>query len=304
MSGYFGTIVVARPDGRLVEQDGVAGFGHRHRWLRELSDGWQLTEVTGYDDPPDLPGPCAATASSTGHPVFAAYVSDGRCAVVCTAVPGRPGSLAHLWPVSTTCGIYRHQPRDAAEPVGRTSDEVTAELASWSAAAGLPADPDRLRRLIALDAGRAHGQADDLVFELVQALGLRRIGPAAAWSLPVLDWPFSSVMFDGGPVFQARANARYRAAGVAEIPPEQPWEAEAPALEAELWASLYRPGVEVAALARRAADVLAAYSGSATDDEARLRLLARLESRLDGGSVPPWSDEGEQRRYADARATP
>ncbi|MET8461546.1 hypothetical protein ABZ422_20130 [Micromonospora zamorensis] len=40
--GYWGTVVVARPQGLLVDQDGMTGFGYRHRWLRELGDGWQL----------------------------------------------------------------------------------------------------------------------------------------------------------------------------------------------------------------------------------------------------------------------
>ncbi|WP_328375709.1 hypothetical protein [Micromonospora zamorensis] len=45
--GYWGTVVVARPQGLLVDQDGMTGFGYRHRWLRELGDGWQLVETQG-----------------------------------------------------------------------------------------------------------------------------------------------------------------------------------------------------------------------------------------------------------------
>lgn len=34
--GYWGTVVVARPRGLLVDQDGVTGFGHQQHLLREL----------------------------------------------------------------------------------------------------------------------------------------------------------------------------------------------------------------------------------------------------------------------------
>ena len=315
--GYWGTVVVARPRGLLVDQDGVSGFGHRRRWLRDLSDGWQLLETSGSDDPPDLRDAGAAVAASTGHPVLATYISDDFCAAMVTVVPGRVGPLTHLWPVGETCGVYRHQPPEMAEPAGRHLDEVVAELTTWSGAAGLPADVNRLRRAIGRDADQARGQVVDLVFEVVKALGLTRIGRTYPWSLPAFDRPFSSVMFGLGPAFQARQNARYRAAGVRAVPPVQPWETSVSALEAELWASLYRPDVEVAALARRAAFLLATYSAAARDDitapeatdppvldEASLRLPAELASRPASGTLLPWSEEEiQERQYADARST-
>ncbi|MEU7906911.1 hypothetical protein [Actinoplanes sp. NPDC049118] len=315
---YWGTVVVARSHGLLVDQDGVAGFGYRHRWLRQLSDDWQLLETGGSDDPPDLRGSCEAVAASTGCPVLAAYISDDSCAAMCAASPGQVGPLTRLWPVSRTCGTYRHQPRGMAEPAGRGIEEVAAELTAWSDAAGFRADADRLRLAIGRDADRARGQVVDLVFEVVKALGLSRIGRTFPWSLPAFDWPFSGVMFSLGPTDQARQNARYRAAGVAWIPPVQPWETAALALEAELWTALHRPGVDVADLARRAAHLLATYqatpipqesttlpaaAGPPVPDEASLRLLAELESRLTSGTMPPWSDETEERRYADSLAT-
>jgi hypothetical protein len=315
--GYWGTIVVARPHGLLVDQNGVSGFGHRPRWLRTLSDGWQMLETSGFDDPPDLRGSSEMVAASTGHPVLAAYISDDSCAAMVTVIPGRVGPLTHLWPVSETCGAYRHQPQGMAEPVGRRLDEVVAELTTWSDTAGLRADVDRLRLAIGRDADPAYSQVADLVFEVVKALGLMRIGRTLPWSLPAFDWPFSSVMFGLGPAFQARQNAKYRAAGVRRIPPVQPWETSALALEAELWASLYRTDVEVAALARRAACLLAAYIAAAEDDttapeatdppvldETSLGLLAELESRLASGTMPPWSEEEvQERQHADAQAT-
>jgi hypothetical protein len=310
---YWGTVVVARPHGLLVDQDGVAGFGHRHHWLRDLHDGWQLLETGGCEDPPDLVGACSAVVASTGHPVLAAYVSDSACAVVCAALPGQVGPLTHVWPVGRLCGAYRHQPRGMAEPVERGLGEVVEELAAWSVAGGLRPDVDWLRLVVGRDGDEACGQAVDLVFEVVQALGLTRIGRTFPWSLPAYDWPFSGVMFGLGPADQARVEARYRAAGVRAARPVQPWESLALDLEAELWASLYRPEVEVLALARRAAYVIAAYqadegraetsTAAVTLDETALHLPARLESRLASGVVPDWSEEFEARRQADERAT-
>lgn len=308
--GYWGTVVVARPRSLLVDQDGVARFGHQHRWLRELGDGWQMLEVTGFDDPPDLLGPCEAVVASTGHPAFAAYVSDSYCAVMCAAVPGRVGPLTHVWDLSGPCGAFRHQPCGVAEPIGRGLDEVIAELTAWSQAAGLRADVGLMRLLLARDGDNAHTRVDNSVFELVQALGVPRIGRTLPWSLPAYDWPFSAFTSGYGPAFWARAWARHRADGDEE--PEQPWEAPARSLEAELWASLYRPGIDVVALARRAAHLDAAYraarkSAAATDppvlDQRDLEMLAALESRSASGIVPRWSKEFDARRYADARAT-
>jgi hypothetical protein len=314
--GYWGTMVVARPRGLLIDQHGVSGFGHRHRWLRNLSDGWQMLETSGYDDPPDLRSSCEVVAASTGHPVLAVYISDNSCAAMVTAVSGRAGPLTHLWPETETCGAYRHQPQDTPEPTGRSLDEVVAELTAWSVTAGFRADVNRLRQLVGLDAEQAHGQIVDLVFEVVKALGMRRIGRTFPWSLPAFDWPFSSVMFSLGPAFQARQDAKYRAAGVKCIPPVQPWETAALSLETELWASLYRPDVEATALARRAACLLTAYRAAldegttapeTTDppalDEISLKLLAGLESRLASGTVPPCPEEIEERHQADAWAT-
>ncbi|MEV4701676.1 hypothetical protein [Actinoplanes sp. NPDC049316] len=314
---YWGTIVVARPQGLLVDQDGVSEFGHRHRWLRDLSDGWQLLETSGFDDPPDLRGACEAVAASTGHPVLAAFVSDDWCATMVTAVPGRAGPLTHLWPVSETCGAYRHQPREMPEPAGRRLEEVTAELTGWSESAGFQPDADRLRLVIGQDTDQVGGQVLAAVYEVVKALGFVRIGRTYPWSLPAFDWPFSGVMFTLGPACQARWNAQLRSAGVRHVPPVLPWENAALALETELWASMYRPDVEVAALARRAAFSMAAYYADSEEeipaleaaglsflDPCALRLLTELESRLANGTVLQRSEEEiEARRHADALAT-
>jgi hypothetical protein len=106
---------------------------------------------------------------------------------------------------------------------------------------------------------------------------------------------------------------------VRHIPPVRPWETAALALEAELWAALYRTDVEVPALARRAAHLIAAYraapagdQGSTTPtastdppvlDEASLRALAALESWPATRTMAAESAELEERRHADERAT-
>ncbi|WP_130511780.1 hypothetical protein [Krasilnikovia cinnamomea] len=117
--------------GLLTDQDGVAGFGHEHRWLPYLRGGWQLLETTGFSDPPDLLQPCEAGAATTGHPVLAAYISDIHCAVMCAADPGRVGALTHLWDVAGPCGVFRHQPADVPAPLGRSIDDVVTELVAW-----------------------------------------------------------------------------------------------------------------------------------------------------------------------------
>jgi hypothetical protein len=303
--GYWGTLVVARPQGLLADQDNVSAFGHRHRWLRELGDGWQMLETSGVDDPPDLATACAGVAASTGYPALAVYISDDSCAALVTATLRRTGPLTHLWPVDQTCDTYRHQPRNLSEPLGRRPGDVVAELAAWASAAGLRADTDQLRSIIDQDGRQAYGRVVALTFELVAALGAVRIGRTRPWSLPAFDWPFSSVMFNLGPASRARQDAGYRAAGIPEVRPEQPWEAPAMALEAELWSSMYRVDVDAVALAHRTARQLAAFSGGDGDglDETTLRRLAELEPWLASGTAPPWSDEPEERGYADAHAT-
>ena len=286
MSGYWGTVVVARPAGLLVDVDAVSGFGHAHAWLRELGGGWQMLETSGHDDPPDLRAPCGAVAAETGHPVLAAYVSDSHCAVTYAAIPGRVGRLTPLWAGGGPCGVHRHQPRDMPVPVGRDVGEVAAELAAWSSAAGLHPDTDALRTLVS----RVGESADDLLFGVVGALGVHRIARTMPWTLPLYSPPFSGIVGGSGLAWLARTEAGYRRAmsrtgGTAE--PEQPWEPMAIALESELWASLYRPGVNVAALARRASEVRTAYDGTPSRSY---------------GSLPISEDEAAARDEADARA--
>ncbi|BCY06987.1 hypothetical protein [Actinoplanes sp. L3-i22] len=297
MGGYWGTIVVARSRGTLIDADGIAGFGHRHQWLRNLHDGWQMLETGGSDDPPDLAGPAAALAASTGHPVLAAYVSDGHCAVLCAALPGQPGPPTHLWNSDRPCG-YRHTRRDRAEPVERDPGEVAAELVAWSAAAGLRADSGRLRELLGQHDDDARTRADDRWFEVVKAAGLTRIGRVLPHALPMDQSPFADFERYVSPAYDARIAALRRGDGGSPVPA---WETAALAMEAEVWSSLHRPGVDVLALARRAERVFLDHA--AAEPEAAWTVdLTGLEAWLAAGAVPGWAEQ-EARRHANERAT-
>lgn len=306
--GYWGTLVVARPQGLLVDQDGVDGFGYQHWWLRDLGDGWQMLETNGWDDPPDLREPARAMAVSTSHPVFAAYVSDSDCAAICTAVGGEVGPLTHLWDLAGPCG-YRHQPRDMPGPVGRDLDDVVAELVAWSGAAGLPVDAARLRVLLGHDRNGHLRDADDLLFELVKALGVAQIGRTLPWAIEVDLAPFHLITSTFGPAAQARSRAAWRPFR-RKPEPEQPWEPAAIALEQDLWASLYRTDVDVPALVRRVAQVQAAYEAADPPDDRTPadpeQLFGSLYTDLvDSASRPDFRNEllREARERADSRAT-
>ncbi|MEU5724984.1 hypothetical protein ABZ783_24590 [Micromonospora sp. NPDC047738] len=308
--GYWGTVVMARPQGLLVDQDGISGFGYRHSWLRELGDGWQLVETSGWKDPPDLLGPCGVVVASTGHPVFAAFVSDGDCAVMCAATPGAVGPLTHLWDVGGPCGVYRHQPKGMPEPVGRGAEEVVAELTGWSAGAGLRADISALRAVLAHDQSTAWKPADDLLFDLVKALGVARIGRTLPWAFPITCRPFTLITDFMGLAARARSRAVYRQAEEedGEVPePAQPWETAAIALEEELWASLYRTGLDVATLACRVVEVRLAYDAANEDRAGRAaadpdRMFESLFAGLVGGTLQPDDPDDSGRRWADERA--
>lgn len=206
------------------------------------------------------------------------------------ATPTGVGPLTHLWDTDGPCGVYRHQPRGMPAPAGRGVDEVVAELVAWSTAAGLRADGTTLHALLRREPPVV---ADDLLFALVRALGVARIGRTRPWAVPLEQWPLRWVTELLGP--RARAEAAYRDAEVrdgVEPEPAAPWEAPAVRLDDELWASLYRPGVDVAGLARRAADLRAQY------DAARGRPPRRYEQPLHAEDP-----DSSGRRRADERAT-
>ncbi|BEL04538.1 hypothetical protein Q0Z83_027290 [Actinoplanes sichuanensis] len=252
--------MVARPDRLLSRQDGVQGVGPQHNLLRELGGGWQMLESLSREPSPDLARVSTAVAASTGRPALTLDVIDSDCAVMCAATPGWTGPLTHLWDVRRPCPAYHHQPAGHLPPVLREPEEVAAELVTWAETAELRPDPERLLEIVSPPDG---GADRDRLFALVTAVGVERIGPTRRWSVPVRSWPFSPVVGRSSSLGAvARSYARDRAedpAGWADEP-EQPWEAAAIALEAEVWASLFDDGVDVIALARRAFAVYQDYA--------------------------------------------
>jgi hypothetical protein len=285
--GYWGTVVVARPEGLLTD---VGGLGFRHRWLRELGGGWQLLETSGWDDPPDLREGAGALVERTGQPAIAAYISNSSCAVICAATPGRTGVLTHLWDAEEPCGVFPHAPDGVPGPAGRTVGAVADELHAWAAAAGLRADHARLHAVIAQDGDRT--DADELLFTLVKALGVERIGRTLPWAFDIDARPFRLITDDTfGLGLQARSRARRTAT-------PEPWVPAAIALEHELWAALYRPGTDVDALAGRVREVVAGYEDRDWDQPGGA--LDEAFPALADGTLGP---SGPGREWADGRAT-
>ncbi|GIE32521.1 hypothetical protein Ait01nite_055660 [Actinoplanes italicus] len=310
MGGYWGTVVVAKPRGLLTDEDAVrGGYGDEKRWLRELGDGWQMVETWGLSDPPDLVAPTTGLVASTGRPALAVYISDGYCGAMYASTPERAGVFAHLWDVDRLCGAFKHQPRYLPDPVARGLDTVHAELVAWAAAAGLPGDGDRIRELLARSS--AETPADDLLFALVKALGVARIGRTRPWAVPVRDGVFDTFL-QFGPPYAARMIGIDRAWAErdgGEFPAAEPWEIEALTLESEVWASMYRPEVDLVALARRVVDVIVAYRdgpGASRGIERFAEIssdLAEFEAAVAAGTFRPGWHTEEARRYADRRAT-
>ncbi|WP_127502376.1 hypothetical protein [Actinoplanes solisilvae] len=287
--GYTGTIVVGRSPGLLVHEDGIGGFGHRHRFVRPLGDGWQLVETGGWTAPPDLREPCRALATATGRPVLAAHIFDDDCGVLCATTCDFTGPSTHLNFVDTVCG-YEHQPGPQPQP--RELDDVIAELVNWARDAALTADQPTLRRVLTAD-----GLADDLVFALVEALGVTAIGRTLPRALRLGEWPFKPLALLG---YIAQGNAVGR---LQDSEPAKPWEAPAVALDAELWASAYSPTVNIGVLARRAVEVLATYRRTRGRDAQAEADLQRVEKLLAEGRLGPESADDPARAWADQRGS-
>ncbi|WP_139338114.1 hypothetical protein [Micromonospora avicenniae] len=219
--------------------------------------------------------------------------------------------MTHLWDTSGPCGVYRHQPDGMPEPVGRSVDDVVAELAGWSASAGLRADASALRAVLDHDRSAAWKPADDLLFDLVRGLGVARIGRTLPWAFPINRRPFTLITDFMGLAGRARSRAVYRQAEQedGESPePAQQWERAAIELEEKLWASLYRTDVDVVALARQVVEVQAAHDAASEDEAGRSavdpdRLFESLYAGLVDGSLQPDDPEDSGRRWADERAT-
>ncbi|RSM74258.1 hypothetical protein DMB66_02290 [Actinoplanes sp. ATCC 53533] len=269
-------------------------FGHQHRYVRQLGDGWQLVETGGRIEAPELRKPCRRLATSTGRPVLAAQVFDSDWALLCAAVGDRAGRVTRLHDVEEGC-CDEHGPKGLPGPSGRAVEDVVGELLEWSATAGLRADPAAVHAAVTGDQ-----LADDTVFAVVRALGLTTIGRTSPRAFPVEGWPFS-------PISTLAYFARMRAAAQEmddEAEPAAPWEVAAIALDAELWAAAYRPPVDVASLALRAVDVMAARRLARGEIDERQDDLDLVDTLLAEGRLNPEPEiaDDHDRQWADLRA--
>ncbi|MFD0599567.1 hypothetical protein ACFQZ4_50635 [Catellatospora coxensis] len=159
----------------MTDQPEITSFGRRHRRLRDLGDGWQLLETGSTDDPLDLAAATRSWAAVT------ATLSWRRTSVTATAgvyaiTPDAASWAMHLPDPTRPCHVYRHLPEFAD---GRPQDDAVALLLEWAGSAGLQPDESHLRWLTGpeprADRENNHVSADDLVFEMVLALGFTGI---------------------------------------------------------------------------------------------------------------------------------
>jgi hypothetical protein len=280
--GYWGTILLTRSPVRVTELPSLDTIAVRHKRLRELGDGWQLLETSTADDPPYLRECVDALVARWAAPVLASYVTDGDCAGVYAAAPGGAISYLHLPDASATS--CEDQPIDLPVP---TLDRIRADAAAWATAAGLTLSTRRLDRILDYsleDPGTANYRfvpADELVYELVRALGFETI----PWPLPYRldpEAPPFDVVVRNALVNEAYAEPRGgRAAPVAP----QPWKSAAIQLEKDIFNSMFGGPHTPADLARRVGEVYRAALASGDPwlverfgtDDYRARVQAPIE---------------------------
>ncbi len=277
--------------GLLAHEDGINDFGPRHRYLRPLGDGWQMVEIgLGWSEPPELGEPCRRLAKSTGRPVFAAAVHDSDYAVLGTAAGDEVGGPTIVNDYESPC-CDEHERTRRPGPTNRPLGEVVAELVHWCGAAGLPGDARAIEAALMADV-----TADDLVFGLVRALGVPTIGRTLPRSVPVDQWPFSSV---GHLFLQTQIAAVNREADGSRM---KPWETAAVDVHAEVWAAAYRPDVDLESLARRIIEAQAAYDRARGKTGQRDVDLRELTDLLTADRLMSHAAEDSARASADRRA--
>jgi hypothetical protein len=246
----------------LSDQPGVAAFTHRHFKVSPLSDGWQILVSRPTNDP-DLETGTEVLAAETGAPVLAAFVCDGDCAELNLRVPGGASSVLHLSRSADERASGACSFEHSSASITKSADEVTATLASWAQAAGLDADPRRLRPVVTYDLERDGWRyANELVFDLLPALGFPPAGEPQPHPFDILERPYSEITSMFGLGAQARLRATFRSHPDCHDDPdyrEQPWEAEAIKLDLDLWAAYHHPDTDVAAFEARIADVRTVY---------------------------------------------
>ncbi|MEU0563222.1 hypothetical protein [Dactylosporangium sp. NPDC006015] len=254
--GYWGTIVLALCEQSITEQPATTGFGWRHVRVRDLGDGWQLLETSNpASDPPDLVVGAQEWVRTVGTPVLAAYVCNSDCAGVTAATPSGEVWSLHLPDPNTSCHVYRHNPKFDG---GRTADWAARAAAGWARAAGLAASESHLDWLMQprpmMEEDRYLG-ADDLVFELVLALGIATITPSRAKALDPESAPYHLISDRMGGLAQLARDELAARAHRDEAP--DAWMTDAVRLEQEIWAAVFAAdGAEQAAQLAERADQL------------------------------------------------
>ncbi|MFF0295983.1 hypothetical protein ACFYST_20910 [Kitasatospora sp. NPDC004614] len=157
--GFSGSFVVARVDRPLNELASVRAAGAPLYWL--ATDGaWQILQMHTDDKTPD------AIVAETGGPVLEMHVHDSDLAWV------EAKGLADLgWRGVLSPEMARdHQVPEwwIGEP-----DEVGRKAVAWAEEAGLRPDPAAVRAALVAESDPF---AEDLIFALVKAMGLR-FGP-------------------------------------------------------------------------------------------------------------------------------
>ena len=257
--GFWGTYVLARSAGLLATEDAVLGFGYQHEAVYELDEQWQLLETRGVPDPPDFVEASERFVAGTATAVLAAYVCNSDCLGVYARTPDGWTTSFHLPAAAASCP-YLHRP----QPAPRTTAAVATDLERWARAAGLTPVPERIRALLGQDDDdhRFAGAADELPFYLLPALGLPDAGEPHPHAFDLDEPPYCAVVGFLGIARRARNRIAERAHRQPHDGPterEQPWEAPAIHLEAELWAALHRPDTNTAALRDRLEQLCAAY---------------------------------------------
>ncbi|MFF5232754.1 hypothetical protein [Dactylosporangium sp. NPDC000521] len=245
---FWGSIVVAAAPGLLTLEPAMAGFGYRHWELRSLGGDWQLVETQGWDTP-DVAAAAGRLAAATGGPVFGAHVSDGYCANVYLMSPDGAHSHFHLRKPSPRCETFDHFP----DPPARSVDDVIADLQRWAESSGLRPSIGAIPAALSAD-----GDAYDMVYAVVRALGFGRFDEPRPWTFR----PDESMFRIYGAAYVARCAAAWREAGNTGTP--APWEAEAIALEEEIWTAIYTEDPDIAGLAARC---IAVHDARAADED-------------------------------------
>jgi hypothetical protein len=137
---------------------------------------------------------------------------------------------------------------------------VLGEWSGWARAGGLTPDVEALRILLHRP---ILSDAYEVAVGLVRALGVDRIGTTRPYVVPIDESPFDRFcgQYDDLPDRARRLRAMRLDLRV-EVQPEGEWERLALDLEKDVWAALYDPDADVAALAERAAHVCALHDGA------------------------------------------